>query len=79
MVLQGRTSRLNEALRQLDLLPLAERNLAIGQRRSRYLPLMVLGIALLAIGLRLVEVEVGFFVAATVDAAAAADLGAGGL
>ena len=66
VVLQGRTSRLNEALRQLDLLPLAERNLAIGQRRSRYLPLLVLGIALLAIGLRWMEVEVGFFVAATV-------------
>jgi di/tricarboxylate transporter len=66
VVLQGRTSRLNEALRQLDLLPLAERNLAIGQRRSRYLPLVILAAALLAIGLRLVEVEVGFFVAATV-------------
>jgi di/tricarboxylate transporter len=50
----------------LHLLPLAERNLAIGQRRSRYLPLAILGVALLAIGLRLVEVEVGFFVAATV-------------
>ncbi len=66
VVLQGRTSRLNEALQQLDLLPLAERNLAIGRRRSRYLPLVVLGAALLAVGLRLVEVEVGFFVAATV-------------
>ena len=66
VVLQGRSNRLNDALRQLDLLPLAERNLAIGQRRSRYLPLVILAAALLAIGLRLVEVEVGFFVAATV-------------
>jgi di/tricarboxylate transporter len=66
VVLQGRASRLNEALRQLELLPLAERNLAIGQRRGRYLPLVILAAALLAIGLRLVEVEVGFFIAATV-------------
>lgn len=66
VVLQGRSSRLNDALRQLNLLPLAERNLAIGQRRSRYLPLVILTVALLAIGLRLVDVEVGFFVAATV-------------
>ncbi len=65
VVLQGRTSRLNEALRQLDLLPLAERNLAIGGRRSRFLPLVILAVALLAIGLRWVDVEVGFFVAAT--------------
>ncbi len=65
VVLQGRSSRLNEALRTLDLLPLAERNLSIGQRRSRYLPLLILAAALLAIAMRLVEVEVGFFVAAT--------------
>jgi di/tricarboxylate transporter len=66
VVLQGQTSRLNEALRRLDLLPLAERNLSIGQRRSRYLPLVILAAALLAVGMRWVEVEVGFFVAATV-------------
>ena len=66
LILQGRTSRLNEALLQLDLLPLAERNLAIGRTRSRVLPLAILAAAMLAIGLRLVEVEVAFFVAATV-------------
>ncbi len=66
VVLQGRTSRLNEALTQLGLLPLEQRNLAIGRVRNRFLPLAILLVALLAIGLRLVEVEVGFFVAATV-------------
>jgi di/tricarboxylate transporter len=66
LVLQGHTTRLTEALRQLDLLPLAERNLTIGRPRRRFLPLLILTAALLAIGLRLVEVEVGFFVAATV-------------
>jgi len=65
VVLQGRTSRLNEALQQLELLPLAERHLSISRPRNRVLPLGILAVTLLAIGLRLVEVEVGFFVAAT--------------
>lgn len=65
VVLQGQTSRLNEAMQQLDLLPLAERKLTMGQPRNRYLPLLILGVALLAIGFGAVEVEVGFFVAAT--------------
>lgn len=66
VALQGHTSVLNDALERLHLLPLAERNLAIGRRRARYLPLLILAAALFVIGLRLVEVEVGFFVAATV-------------
>jgi hypothetical protein len=49
-----------------DLLPLAKRNLAIGQSRSQCLPLVILAVALLAIGLCPMEVEVGSFVAATV-------------
>jgi len=65
VVLQGRASRLNEALQALDLLPLAERNLAIGRPRSRYLPLIILAVTLAAIGLRFVQVEVGLFAAAT--------------
>ena len=65
VVIQGRASRLNEALQALHLLPLAERNLTIGRPRYRYLPLIILAVALLAIGLGLVHLEVGLFVAAT--------------
>ncbi len=66
VAMQGHTTSLNEALDRLRLLPLAERNLAIGRPRTRALPLVILVVALVLIGFRIVEVEVGFFVAATV-------------
>ena len=65
LVLQGRQRQLARALTELGLLPLAERNLAIGRPRWRWLPLLILLAAMLAIAVGVVEVEVGFFVAAT--------------
>ena len=65
VVLQGRQSQLARALTELGLLPLAERNLAIGSPRWRWMPLLILLAALIAIATGVVEVEVGFFVAAT--------------
>ena len=65
LVLQGRQRQLARALTELGLLPLAERNLAIGRPRWRWLPLLILLAAMLAIAVGAVEVEVGFFVAAT--------------
>jgi di/tricarboxylate transporter len=65
LVLQGRQSQLNRALTELRLLPLAERNLAMGRPRWRWLPLLILLSALIAIAINVVPVEVGFFVAAT--------------
>jgi di/tricarboxylate transporter len=65
IVLQGRTSRLADALTRLGCVPLAERNLAIGRPRWRYLPLLILAATMLAVGTQIVPVEVGFFVAAT--------------
>jgi di/tricarboxylate transporter len=65
VVLQGRQSQLARALTELGLLPLAERNLAIGRRRWRYLPLLILLAAMIAIAAGVVQVEVGFFIAAT--------------
>jgi di/tricarboxylate transporter len=65
IVLQGRQRPLNRALTELGLLPLAERNLAIGRPRWRWLPLLILLVAMVAMALHAVEVEVGFFVAAT--------------
>jgi di/tricarboxylate transporter len=66
VVLQGRQSQLASAETELRLLPLAERSLAVGRPRWRYLPLLILVVAMLAIALNLVQVEVGFFIAATV-------------
>jgi di/tricarboxylate transporter len=65
VVLQGRQTQLNNALTELSLLPLAERNLAIGTPRWRYLPILILLAAMIAIAFGVVQVEVGFFVAAT--------------
>jgi di/tricarboxylate transporter len=65
-VLQGRQRQLGRVLTELGLLPLAERNLAIGQPRWRYVPILILLAAMVAIAIGLVQVEVGFFVAATV-------------
>jgi di/tricarboxylate transporter len=65
VVLQGRQSQLARALTELRLLPLAERNLAMGRPRWRWMPLLILLAALIAIATNVVPVEVGFFVAAT--------------
>ena len=65
VVLQGRQSQLARALTELRLLPLAERNLAMGRPRWRWMPLLILLAALIAIATNVVAVEVGFFVAAT--------------
>ena len=60
IVLQGRQSQLARAEAELGLLPLAERSLAIGRPRWRYLPLLILIVAMTAIAANLVQVEVGF-------------------
>jgi di/tricarboxylate transporter len=65
VILQGRTSQLQETIERLGCLPLAERNLAIGRPRSRYLPLVILATALVLISTGVVQVELGFFAAAT--------------
>jgi di/tricarboxylate transporter len=65
ILLQGRTSALAEAMTRLGCLPLAERNLAIGRPRSRYVPLAILLGALILIAAGVLRVETGFFVAAT--------------
>ena len=65
LVLQGRQRQLSRALTELGLIPLAERNLALGRPRGRWLPLLILLAAMFAMAMGAVEVEVGFFVAAT--------------
>jgi len=64
VVIQGRQSALTEVLSQLGCLPLAERNLALGQQRPRLLAVGILGAAVVLIAVRLVPAEVAFFVAA---------------
>ncbi len=64
IVMQGRASQLEEAMRDLACLPLAERHLTLGHERRRWPPL---GILLGTIGLvvaGMLHAEVGFFIAA---------------
>ncbi len=65
LVLQGRQRQLSRALTELGLIPLAERNLALGRPRGRWLPLLILLAAMFAMAMGAVEIEVGFFLAAT--------------
>lgn len=64
VVLQGRESTLPDIVTKLGCLPLAERNLAIGRRRSPFLAAIILGAALIAIAGGWLHAEIGFFVAA---------------
>jgi di/tricarboxylate transporter len=60
LVLQGRQRQLSRALTELGLIPLAERNLALGRPRGRWLPLLILLAAMFAMAMGAVEIEVGF-------------------
>jgi len=64
VVIQGRQGALTEVLSQLGCLPLAERSLALGQRRPRLLPVGILAVAVALIAAHLVPAEVAFFAAA---------------
>ena len=64
VVLQGHTSRMPDILLALGCLPLAERELRLGQPRRLILPLIILALAVGASGLELVPVEIAFVAAA---------------
>ena len=64
VVVQGRAQTIGPVLAQLGCLPLAERNLVLGERRPRLLPVLVLPAALIPIALSAVPAELGFFAAA---------------
>lgn len=64
ILIQGPEAILPDVLAQLGCLPLAERNLALGQRRSRFLPLVLLAAVVVAVAFHLVATEVAFFAAA---------------
>jgi di/tricarboxylate transporter len=64
VVLRGSLTTLPEALGALQLLPLAERKVAIGSNRSSLLPLVILLAAMALVALHLVPVPIAFFGAA---------------
>lgn len=64
VVLQGNLSQMPEALGELRCLPLAERDIRLGQDRRRYLPILVLAAAMVLVATQIVPVAFGFFGAA---------------
>ncbi len=64
ILLQGAEHRLPDALAELDLLPLAERQVGLGSVRRRFMPALVLAAAMILVGFQLVPVAVAFFGAA---------------
>jgi di/tricarboxylate transporter len=66
ILLQGGEAGLPTALQALDLLPLAEREVRLGSVRKRFLPAVVLAIAMTLVGFGVVPVSIAFFGAAVV-------------
>ena len=64
VLLQGAEPRMPTALQALDLLPLAEREMRLGGVRKRFLPVVVLAIAMTLVGFGVVPVSIAFFGAA---------------
>jgi len=64
LVLQGLDSGMTDTFSALGLLPLADRELALGRRKPRLLSLVILGGALVLVAARLLPVDVAFFAAA---------------
>ncbi|MDP3405473.1 MAG: SLC13 family permease [Brevundimonas sp.] len=66
ILLQGGEAGLPTALQALDLLPLAEREVRLGSVRRKFLPAVVLAIAMTLVGFGIVPVAIAFFGAAVV-------------
>src|SRR5262249_35928581 len=64
VILQGRHSQLHDTLAELGCLSLTERHLAIGRPRARVWPLLILVAVMVVSALRLLPVEMAFFIAA---------------
>ena len=64
LVLQGRFDRLPDALKTLGILPLAQRDVALGRNRKRGVPLLILAAAMGAVAFELLPVALAFFGAA---------------
>lgn len=64
ILLQGSEASLPVALGKLDLLPLAERTVGLGGARKRFMPAIVLAVAMVLVGFQIVPVAPAFFGAA---------------
>jgi di/tricarboxylate transporter len=72
VLLRGSRAQMGEQLRDLDALPLAERDLQLGSVRNRLLPIAILGAAMLVTALGWAPVPIAFFAAAVLIVASGA-------
>ena len=61
VVLQGHLEVLPNALRDLGVLPLAERALGLGRGRKRWIPVLILSATMIAVAFKLMPVAIAFF------------------
>lgn len=66
LLLQGSEAAMPKVLAELQLLPLAEREVRLGGKRRKYLPAVVLAAAMVMVGLGILPVAIAFFGAAVV-------------
>jgi di/tricarboxylate transporter len=66
VVLQGNMKLMPEILGQLGCLPLAAREVPIGRRQRRWIPIAALVVAMIAMAFQILPVPVAFFAAASV-------------
>jgi di/tricarboxylate transporter len=64
VVLQGSFEVLPDSLRDLGILPLAERELALGRGRKRWIPVLILAAAMVAVAFKHTPIAITFFGAA---------------
>ena len=61
VALQGWQSALQTTLVELGCLPLADRNIGLGQNRQGLIPLLILAVAMVLVSTHVIPVAVGFF------------------
>ena len=64
VVMQGRFDMLPDTLKDLGVLPLASRDLGLGSGRRRWIPVLILVMAIGAVVLKILPIAVAFFAAA---------------
>ena len=64
IVIQGGEGILAGTMRELSLLPLAERTVTIGDRRQRYGPIVILAVAMALVAAKVLTIAIAFFTAA---------------
>lgn len=60
ILLQGPSMAVQESVNRLGLLPLLERNISLGKKKSTYLPMVIFTIAIIMSALHLLPVQIAF-------------------